>query len=27
LMEAVVPYWLGVMQVLGTPLFNFQIVK
>jgi predicted dinucleotide-binding enzyme len=27
LMEAVVPYWLGVMQVLGTPLFNYQIVK
>ena len=27
LMEAVVPYWLGVMQVLGTPLFNYQIVR
>ena len=27
LMEAVVPYWLGIMQVLGTPLFNYQIVR
>jgi len=27
LMEAVVPYWLGVMQILGTPMFNYQIVR
>ena len=27
LMEGVVPFWVGVMQVLGTPMFNTQIVK
>jgi predicted dinucleotide-binding enzyme len=27
LTEAMIPFWVGVMQVLGTPLFNYQIVK
>lgn len=27
LTEAIVPYWVGVMQVLGTPIFNYQIVR
>jgi predicted dinucleotide-binding enzyme len=25
--EAIVPFWVSVWQALGTPLFNFKIVK
>jgi predicted dinucleotide-binding enzyme len=25
--EAIVPFWVSVWQSLGTPLFNFKIVK
>ena len=27
LTEAIVPFWVGAMQVVGTPMFNYQIVK
>jgi hypothetical protein len=27
LTEAIVPFWVGAMQVLGTPMFNYQVVK
>ena len=26
LTEGIIPFWVGVMQVSGTPLFNFRIV-
>lgn len=27
LTEAIVPFWVGAMQVLATPMFNYQVVK
>lgn len=27
LTEAIVPFWVGAMQVLGTPMFNYQVVR
>jgi predicted dinucleotide-binding enzyme len=27
LTEAIIPFWVGVMQVMGTPLFNYQVVR
>lgn len=27
LTEGIVPFWVGAMQVLGTPMFNYLIVK
>lgn len=27
LTEAIVPFWVGAMQVLGTPMFNYIVVK
>ncbi len=27
LTEAIIPFWVGVMQVMGTSLFNYQIVR
>ncbi len=27
LTEAIIPFWVGAMQVLGTPMFNYQVVK
>jgi len=27
LMEGIVPFWVGVMQAIGTPMFNTLIVK
>lgn len=27
LTEAIIPFWVGAMQVLGTPMFNYMIVK
>ena len=27
LTEAIVPFWVGAMQVLGTAMFNYMIVK
>lgn len=27
LTEAIIPFWVGVMQVMGTSLFNYQLVK
>lgn len=26
-MEAIVPFWVSVLQELGTPMFNFKIVR
>ena len=27
LTEAIVPFWVGAMQVLGTPMFNYKVVQ
>ena len=27
LTEAIIPFWVGVMQIMGTSLFNYQLVK
>ncbi len=27
LTEAIVPFWVGAMQMLGTPMFNYKVVQ